>query len=562
MKRKIEDMSDDEVLVERANLLQSLNIREYEGKINRILETDGLADACVRRSQLEELRLMELQHALSCLAMEKKLKEAALKKVEEDERTIFTEGLPPLDDKVNAPKTPSHGEGDVCEFDVCDFGLYSRDIIVRPRFPGSYVVNPSIPNSGEVTVAMYSFFVLRDIVRGLGLEDLVKISLEMVVAFDDKTSLRPDAWLLHRKMISGSMVRFIPIGVEECKQSLVGHHATSILDDKKCIGEVFDYMQVLRMHFGVQRVFGILSTYDEWRICWLTDSDDLALSTESSTVLVVPHVIPEEDFKAPFVLIPGSTKDIVEAPDKADMKLPNPLERNCHVSKVYLRTDPELILALATVIRKMYESPIEQPPFLSGKRLYQKLNTRNVLFVPRPFSTLHLGEFGGKAKELFVLYVFGSGGGDGRACLAADQKGRCCVIKFYRPARGSNDAGSEIARDFCEKEAEAWRAVWNLPAITRKEQSRWVVVMKYVRLFSSFLDAEQCGVSRDDVKTAVDRVVACGYEHTDLSWMHVGMYMEGNQKRIVFIDLSPSRFIKMVDDATQTRLRMMNVLYG
>src|SRR3989338_6233362 len=218
MKRKIEDMSDDEVLVERANLLQSLNIREYEGKINRILETDGLADACVRRSQLEELRLlMELQHALSCLAMEKKLKEAALKKVEEDERTIFTEGLPPLDDKVNAPKTPSHGEGDVCGFDVCDFGLYSRDIIVRQRFPGSYVVNPSIPNSGEVTVALYSFFVLRDIVRGLGLEDLVEISFEMVY---DKTSLHPGAWLLHRKMISGSMVRFIPIGVEECKRSL------------------------------------------------------------------------------------------------------------------------------------------------------------------------------------------------------------------------------------------------------------------------------------------------------------------------------------------------------
>src|SRR3989338_9117890 len=217
MKRKIKDMSDDEVLVERANLLQSLNIREYEGKINRILETEGLADARVRRSQLEELRLMELQHALSCLAMVKRLQKAALKKVEEAERTIFTEGLPPLDDKMNAPKTPSHGEGDVCEFDVCDFGLYSRDIIVRPRFPGSYVVNPSIPNSGEVTVAMYSFFVLRDIVRGLGLEGLVEISFEMVY---DKTSLHPGAWLLHRKMISGSMVRFIPIGVEECKRSL------------------------------------------------------------------------------------------------------------------------------------------------------------------------------------------------------------------------------------------------------------------------------------------------------------------------------------------------------
>jgi hypothetical protein len=42
-------------------------------------------------------------------------------------------------------------------------------------------------------------------------------------------------------------------------------------------GEVF-HMMHLRSLFGVRQVFGILTSYDEWRVCWLPDdeSDELA----------------------------------------------------------------------------------------------------------------------------------------------------------------------------------------------------------------------------------------------------------------------------------------------
>jgi len=354
--------------------------------------------------------------------------------------------------------------------------------------------------------------------------------------------------------------------VEESKRSRPaksGGLPTSPMEDKKVIGQLFDYMQIVRMFFGVRFVFGILSTYDEWRIVWLRDAKILARATGTPTPLQPkpPQIVldDENDDVTIFKRIPGAANDFVDAPPgKVETKLPSPKKRKCYVSKVYLRSDPELILALATVVRKMFESPIDVPRFLSGKRLYEKLDGNNARWVPRPFSALRLGEYGGNSAELFVLHIFGSGGGDGRACLAADKDGRCCVIKFHRPIY---DHAALDSKAICEKEAAAWRTVWELPSVARCEGTRWAVVMKYVRVFSSRLDAEKSGVSQNTVQAAVDRVVSCGYEHTDLKWSHVGAYIDGDCLRIVFIDLSPTRFVQYDDERKDASGRMMRMLY-
>jgi hypothetical protein len=54
----------------------------------------------------------------------------------------------------------------------------------------------------------------------------------------------------------------------------------SILEDKIVLGQIYDDMLRLSCFHGLRNVFGILTTYNEWRICWLPEAD-VAACTES-----------------------------------------------------------------------------------------------------------------------------------------------------------------------------------------------------------------------------------------------------------------------------------------
>lgn len=40
------------------------------------------------------------------------------------------------------------------------------------------------------------------------------------------------------------------------------------VSDLKVLGEVFDYITQLRNSYGHCEVFGIITTMEEWRLCW------------------------------------------------------------------------------------------------------------------------------------------------------------------------------------------------------------------------------------------------------------------------------------------------------
>ena len=40
----------------------------------------------------------------------------------------------------------------------------------------------------------------------------------------------------------------------------------------------------LKTFYGLEEVFGIVSTYEQWRICWLPQSDERAKSSSLSTI--------------------------------------------------------------------------------------------------------------------------------------------------------------------------------------------------------------------------------------------------------------------------------------
>lgn len=52
------------------------------------------------------------------------------------------------------------------------------------------------------------------------------------------------------------------------------------LDKPTLLGQIFDYMCMLRTQYGLRHVFGVVTNYAEWRIVWLPDTDAAAQASE------------------------------------------------------------------------------------------------------------------------------------------------------------------------------------------------------------------------------------------------------------------------------------------
>lgn len=110
--------------------------------------------------------------------------------------------------------------------------------------------------------------VLADCIRAIGLEKELSAQLEVTV------HALPDLLILLHELH--------PIGVIEIKTP--DHE---VLDSKCVHGQIFDYMLRLKTYFGLRTVFGIVSTYKQWRVFWNEEADELA---NSDTSLVERHM--------------------------------------------------------------------------------------------------------------------------------------------------------------------------------------------------------------------------------------------------------------------------------
>jgi hypothetical protein len=102
---------------------------------------------------------------------------------------------------------------------------------------------------------------------------LVKdINRAMRLTFDTFTEvgavgLRPDVWVVTWNMI--------PVGVMEVKKPDVGQKglSQSILDKPTVLGKLFDFQMQLPNFYGISPAFGIVTTFEAWRVCWIPPND-------------------------------------------------------------------------------------------------------------------------------------------------------------------------------------------------------------------------------------------------------------------------------------------------
>jgi len=115
--------------------------------------------------------------------------------------------------------------------------------------------------------------------------------------------------------------RGVPVGVCEVKKP-----GRTIINSPVVHGQIYDYMLRLRSFHGLKHVFGIVSTYEQWRLYWLDDccsaatATDLAAASSSSSSLPLAGMRPAA---SPVAVDDASSDDEAEPRGRA----PEPLVR-------------------------------------------------------------------------------------------------------------------------------------------------------------------------------------------------------------------------------------------
>jgi len=446
-------------------------------------------------------------------------------------QTIFS-GLPPLAEKVGSSSDPSENKEHK-----------KANLLVRPFKPLS-----SLPTSTSVASRIWTELeegmtelgwgqesdiqgyvkqVLKDVIAAAGLGSKVTCYNELSVVRE-----RPDIWIVCRKPYG------IPIGVVEIKKPDF-KEADSIMESTLLHGQVYDYMWRLRYFSGQKWVFGITTTYAQWRVCWLEDSDKMAKET------VLPAQ-PEDVIVdvEPLVTIPDFEG---EAIDLSKSFAESPAKRLIYGSDVYSFNSPQLIPTLISVILKMFHSPHDPVPLVDLKRSYISVTETSWFWIgslPKEF-TLKFSKMPTAAAKSLILLRDLRGGAHGRVWLACSTTGLVCVIKF--PKRKVE----ELAR-----ELEIWTSVWKLPATLQRWNKEMALRMPFV------CPCPEASRADPEVKSAVTAAVKLlakhNWRHNDLSWRHVGLYKKDSKLTAVLFDLGD---VEQVEDSSIAIEHMLNRLH-
>ena len=240
----------------------------------------------------------------------------------------------------------------------------------------------------------------------------------------------PDSWIVLNN--DGR-----PILVIEIKSPgttfATGSEGKSKIEHRNVTGQLFDYMIKLKSFYNQKYVFGILTTLDEWKICWLADSDKCA---ESDVLLEL-----------------GIEEDDTYELENIDYK------RTVHSSKTYKYDDKNLSTLILSVIIKSYESPKYPVNLLSLERTYVSLlpftwrwerfdSVKNLEKIKNSL-TLKLPSEG--TNEFKVLRYF-NGGKYSRIRLAVSNNGNLVILKEFLD-------DDEISDNIHEQELKCWKKI-------------------------------------------------------------------------------------------------------
>jgi hypothetical protein len=409
-----------------------LIIRQLMAELRRVNIESAAKDRQIEASDARTAELIAIAAAKEHERIVAQLKDAQEK--QRIEQKILVDGLPKLGGKgphastttSKAHVTKRHKMATAIEkpFNLFHESNKRTTPWINSIGQSSYMWR-SFPHGGfgwnhEYDIKRHVINVFSDLIAYGGLIGEVQASEEVsIFSIDNEDEKgkskneRSDIWLTALKTRVPSE---FPIGVGEVKQpSKAGTLSALAGNNSPLFGQIYDYLMGASTFCGLRWSFGIVTTYDEWRICWLPNADEAAAETEFDR----------------FVNI--SPKALEYASDGVS------IERRIHVSRIYKYNEPALIEALIHLLHKMHTTPQEQfpIPLISKDRKYPMLAENGWIWQKFAPDTLSYTPHGG-AKNYFLLQNY-HGGGDGLVWLAASEKGKLAVLKFpkYTSAVGN-----------------------------------------------------------------------------------------------------------------------------
>ena len=300
--------------------------------------------------------------------------------------------------------------------------------------------------------------------------------------------MRPDVWVI---MHSDGVVRR-PVGVLEVKKPGAGALAHPIV-----LGQILDYLRVLRHQFGVLDAFAIGTTFEEWRVFRLPADDN----------------------------VHGGLR-MVDASPIIDG----------HGSAAAFCTSLTTALLLMTKSR-LLPVPTSNPSALDPQRAYLKIDAKSWTWVSPSKATPLDYLTTAKANSLLLLQDLGSGA-HGHTWLACSDAGKVVVVKIGRTVGSvlAPDVGGGVAapalltaKQQLEAELEIWAAVNDhIPSPSM------ITLAGRPALRMPYVGPVVKGECDEDVVKAVSKMASQGFWHKDLHWRHVCRApVDGS---IVFID--------------------------
>jgi hypothetical protein len=513
-------------------------------KVEMKLEADNLSDDDKKYWRDEKKQLREEKKQLR--DKENKLLDEKMfwmkQQQQQQQQHIFTHGLPPMGplsdstrvkSKPSSPTDAKHAKAELIE------KVFVELSGIRPLpYPKTnmwrYVESHSGDLGGYSNEAGVNSFVERvffDVLEAMGVRGQVTIRAEV-----ELMGVRPDFKLLY---VGGH-----PIGTIEGKQP-----GKIAMTDGNILGEVYDQLMHLHSMFGVDNPFAILTSYEEWRICWL----DLKRSNEIATLdtLPKPHAtayhtpvkaqkedkladsfqgirLKDEESPEPPAT-PSRTRDVGnlqsvdESKEEEKFVAGDDQKREFRGTEVFLWSNKSLPYLLASVVKKMMLARVvEEPSVLrfanATTSVWKQAPAKNTLRFDLCIST---------SVEWFYLWEHLGHGADGKAFLVSGgTKGAVGVLKmFFNNAEKS-----------AEHEKDMWKAVYSrLPAVAS-------VRVVQVRGHTSLLMPWFHSPTRDEATlTAIEATLtedfkSKGRRHHDVAWRNVGVYTggDGQTKAVVF----------------------------
>lgn len=181
-------------------------------------------------------------------------------------RNLIENGLPEIFQDMS--DSSAHVHKDLTDVTCIEkeFGLIGpsvNDLVTKSSKPSALLVvkeQAAMKYNSENEVEQFVHLYVRDLLHAMGISDVeVRKGIEII-------RLRPDLWLL--------TLNNIPILAIEVKKPQTG-----ILDHPKVVSQLAQYMKIYRSFRGLCQVFGVLTTFREWKLIWLPDCDDYAAST-------------------------------------------------------------------------------------------------------------------------------------------------------------------------------------------------------------------------------------------------------------------------------------------